>query len=292
MVTGRIARDAARHFQKEGMGGHEKSLDITAALVLPTGLIVLVRPISALAQDLDPDVSMVALGKIRFQNIRLSVNGTQSCVTCHTPEVGFTGPDALVNSGGAVFPGSAAQPLWKSQTACLALRRRQPGAFYNETLGAWFGGMFGDGRATGATLHAHSPNKPRGRSLIHWRGMMGSSLPMGAAFDVLTVNVVRKASTQPVLGSLPDLTEHFDAGNEPNFEVPRPFTLEMSRMVCTINGRVFEMMATAEDEMLNNNETMSWKWINNSPIPHPMMPGIQCKMLPAPCRKKETKRPG
>jgi FtsP/CotA-like multicopper oxidase with cupredoxin domain len=99
---------------------------------------------------------------------------------------------------------------------------------------------------------------------------MGSTLPMGAAFNILAVNVSRKASVKPVLGSLPPLSVHYDASNVPNFSTPRPFTLEMSQMVWTINGRVYEMMDVAEDEMVYRDETMAWEWINNSPIPHPM----------------------
>lgn len=99
---------------------------------------------------------------------------------------------------------------------------------------------------------------------------MGSSLPMGAAFDILTVNVGRKASVKPILGPLPPLSVHYDASNVPNYATPRPFTLEMSQMVWTINGRVYEMTAVAEDEMVNCGETMAWEWVNNSPIPHPM----------------------
>jgi FtsP/CotA-like multicopper oxidase with cupredoxin domain len=41
-------------------------------------------------------------------------------------------------------------------------------------------------------------------------------------------------------------------------------------MTWTINGRVFEMEAVAEDEKVNSDETMAWEWVNNSPIPHPM----------------------
>ncbi len=93
---------------------------------------------------------------------------------------------------------------------------------------------------------------------------------MGAAFDILTVNVGRKASVKQVLGPLPPLSVRFDANNVPNFASPRPFTLEMRQMVWTINGRVFEMEAIANDEMVYLGETMAWEWINNSPIPHPM----------------------
>ena len=43
----------------------------------------------------------------------------------------------------------------------------------------------------------------------------------------------------------------------------------MSMMTWTINGRVFEMMEVAEDEMVHLHDTMAWEWINNTPIPHP-----------------------
>jgi len=93
---------------------------------------------------------------------------------------------------------------------------------------------------------------------------------MGAAFDILKVNVGRKASSKPALGPLPPLSVRYDASNVPNYATPRPFTLEMSQMVWTINHRVYEMTAVAEDEMVDRDETMAWEWINNSPIPHPM----------------------
>lgn len=102
-------------------------------------------------------------------------------------------------------------------------------------------------------------------------GGMGSSLANGAAFNILTVNVSKKASVKPVLGPLPALSVRYDASNVPNYATPRPFTLEMGRMMTwTINGRVYEMTAVADDEMVNLGDTMAWEWINNSPIPHPM----------------------
>jgi FtsP/CotA-like multicopper oxidase with cupredoxin domain len=51
-------------------------------------------------------------------------------------------------------------------------------------------------------------------------------------------------------------------------------------MTWTINGRVFEMMECAEDEMVYCDETMAWEWINNSPIPHPMhMHNVQFQVV-------------
>jgi len=111
-------------------------------------------------------------------------------------------------------------------------------------------------------------------------GGMGSGLPMGSAFDILTVNVGRKASTKPVLGPLAPLAIVYNASNVPNYASPRPFTLDMNMMEWTINGRVFEMMAVAEDEMVHAHDTMAWEWINNSPIPHPMhMHNVQFQVV-------------
>jgi len=102
-------------------------------------------------------------------------------------------------------------------------------------------------------------------------GMMGSTLANGAAFNILTVKVGRKAAAKPTLGPLPALSVRYDSANVPNFAAPRPFTLEMGHMMTwTINGRVYEEMAVAEDEKVTRDEVMAWEWINNSPIPHPM----------------------
>jgi FtsP/CotA-like multicopper oxidase with cupredoxin domain len=111
-------------------------------------------------------------------------------------------------------------------------------------------------------------------------GGMGSGLAMGSAFDILTVNVGRRAGATPVLGSLPPLSVRYDASNVPNYAAPRPFTLDMRMMTWTINGRVFEMMEVAEDEIVHLHETMAWEWINNTPIPHPMhMHNVQFQVV-------------
>lgn len=101
-------------------------------------------------------------------------------------------------------------------------------------------------------------------------GGMGGSLPMGSPFDILTVNVSRKATSNPVLGPLPPLSERFDAGNVHNYHSPVPFSLDMYHMVWTINERVYEMEAVTDDEMFHLGHNIAWEWINNTPIPHPM----------------------
>jgi FtsP/CotA-like multicopper oxidase with cupredoxin domain len=98
----------------------------------------------------------------------------------------------------------------------------------------------------------------------------GMGVANGAAFNILTVNVGRKASTKPALGPLPALSEKFDASNVGNFNSAVPFVLGMQHMTWTINGRVYEDMAVADDEMVYLDTPIAWEWINNSPIPHPM----------------------
>ncbi|MGE5223388.1 MAG: multicopper oxidase domain-containing protein, partial [Omnitrophica WOR_2 bacterium] len=81
----------------------------------------------------------------------------------------------------------------------------------------------------------------------------------------------RKATASPVLGtSFPSLSVRYNSGNVPNFNNPRPFTLAMQQMTWTINGRVYDPDAVADDEMVFLNDVMAWEWVNNSPIPHPM----------------------
>jgi FtsP/CotA-like multicopper oxidase with cupredoxin domain len=102
-------------------------------------------------------------------------------------------------------------------------------------------------------------------------GMMGSAVSNGAAFDLVTVNIGRQATAQPVLGALPPLSVRYDAGNVPNFNSPRPFTLSMGHMMTwMINGRVYEPDVVTDDEKVNVDQVMAWEWINASPIPHPM----------------------
>ena len=52
------------------------------------------------AGDLTP---MEELGKSIFFDEDLSINGNQSCASCHGTEVGFTGPISEVNAHGAVY---------------------------------------------------------------------------------------------------------------------------------------------------------------------------------------------
>jgi FtsP/CotA-like multicopper oxidase with cupredoxin domain len=181
----------------------------------------------------------------------------------------------VIGSDGGLLPAVASKPyvmlmpgeridLWADFTA---LARRQ---VILRSLSFDPGGMMGGGGGGGMGGGGHGGGG----------GGMGSGLPMGSAFDILTVNVGRRASTAPALGPLPPLSVTYHAGNVPNYSSPRPFTLDMRMMEWTINGRVFEMMEVAEDEIVHLHDTMAWEWINNTPIPHPMhMHNVQFQVV-------------
>jgi len=102
-----------------------------------------------IAQDED---GLVALGQAIFYDENLSANGTQSCATCHGLEVGFTGPDVQVNAGGAVYEGAIPNRFGNRKPPSSAYAGESPVLYFDEQADVWFGGMFWDGRATGAQL--------------------------------------------------------------------------------------------------------------------------------------------
>ncbi len=117
-----------------------KWIYVLTAIGLGMLLFSVVQVSSARAEEQD---QIVALGKAIFFDTDLSINGTQSCATCHAPEVGFTGPDLSV------------QRQWSSLSGCTAQSLRKPKAavqlptpvialvlHFDNVDGGWFGGMF------------------------------------------------------------------------------------------------------------------------------------------------------
>jgi cytochrome c peroxidase len=127
----------------------KKVLLTLLVLVLVGGLMVSGTGKTAVAQD---SGAMVQLGKALFFDPNLSATGTQSCATCHAPQVGYTGPDALVNAGGAVYEGAIPHRFGDRKPPASAYAGDSPKLHFDEVAGGWFGGMFWDGRATGARL--------------------------------------------------------------------------------------------------------------------------------------------
>jgi cytochrome c peroxidase len=129
----------------------KKWLYVLLALALASALLFVIgrSPASAEAPASDPGI--IALGELIFLDENLSKTGTESCATCHAAGVGFTGPDSATNAGGAVYQGAVAGRYGNRKPPAAAYAGDSPLLHQDET-GAWFGGMFWDGRATGLTL--------------------------------------------------------------------------------------------------------------------------------------------
>ncbi len=116
---------------------------ITLALVIPT--------ISAFA--VEPELSQVEeLGKLIFFDENLSLEGNQSCATCHAPEVGYVGADPNINAHGGVYEGSVPGVFGDRKPPSAAYAGDSPILYFDDDEGVWVGGMFWDGRATGWEL--------------------------------------------------------------------------------------------------------------------------------------------
>lgn len=113
------------------------------------------------AQGLTPKEE---LGKAIFFDINLSINNNQSCAACHAPEVGWTGPDALINEGGAVYEGSIPGSFGNRKPPSSAYATQSPILHFvmKKKEALFVGGNFWDGRATGEKLGNPAADQAQG----------------------------------------------------------------------------------------------------------------------------------
>ncbi len=126
-------------------------------------------------------------------------------------------------------------------------------------------------------------------------GMMGgsSSLPLGAPFDILNLKIGEKGEDVIPLPARLSTIERHDVKDTVNRNNPRSFTLAMQGMVHTINNRLFEMDAVAQDEIVRLGDLEVWEFVNlegggggmgmgmmNMEMPHPMhIHGVQFQVI-------------
>src|ERR1035437_10115339 len=91
------------------------------------------------------------LGKQLFFDTNLSAPAGQPCVTCHAAQVGWTGPDAVTNLGGAAYKGAVKGRFGNRKPPSSAYGGDSPNLHLDATNG-WTGGMTWDGHAPGLTL--------------------------------------------------------------------------------------------------------------------------------------------
>ena len=104
---------------------------------------------------------MEELGKSIFFDENLSINGNQSCASCHGPEVGWTGPLSHINEYGAVYEGSIAGRFGDRKPPSAAYATLSP-IFHQDKQGLFIGGNFWDGRATGEKLGNPAADQAQG----------------------------------------------------------------------------------------------------------------------------------
>jgi cytochrome c peroxidase len=90
------------------------------------------------------------LGQLIFDDTRLSVHGNQACRSCHEPSQGFAAALLTANTVGGVVEGSVAGKFGDRKPPSASYVTDAP-LFALSGSGA-VGGMFWDGRATGAIL--------------------------------------------------------------------------------------------------------------------------------------------
>ena len=110
------------------------------------------------AQDLTPNEQ---LGKDIFFDTNLSINGNQSCASCHGPEVGWTGPLTDINKQGSVYEGSILGQFGERKPPSAAYATISP-IFHKDKKGLFIGGNFWDGRATGEKLGNPAADQAQG----------------------------------------------------------------------------------------------------------------------------------
>jgi cytochrome c peroxidase len=100
------------------------------------------------------------LGDEIFEDENLSINNNQSCATCHDDDWGSTGPDSIINAHGAVYEGSIAGAFGDRKPPETDYATLSPVLHLDK--GAWVGGNFWDGRATGEKLGWPSADQAQG----------------------------------------------------------------------------------------------------------------------------------
>ncbi len=104
------------------------------------------------------------LGKSIFFDENLSINANQSCAACHTPEVGWTGPDPVINATGAVYEGSVSGRFGNRKPPSSAYATFSPILHYviEKKEALFIGGNFWNGRATGEKLGNPAADQAQG----------------------------------------------------------------------------------------------------------------------------------
>ena len=125
-----------------------KRIGARASTVMMLSILFLSASMTAVAVGLTPKEK---LGKnLFFDNI--SSPDWVSCATCHSPDVGWTGPNPGLNKNGAVYRGAVPTRFGNRKPPSAAYATLSPIFHYDSVNELFVGGNFWDGRATGERL--------------------------------------------------------------------------------------------------------------------------------------------
>jgi cytochrome c peroxidase len=102
------------------------------------------------------------LGKLMNFDHNISPFQNVACASCHMPYVAFSGPIPSVNLTMIAYPGTFHFRAGKRTAQRYTYSSDFPVLEYNDTQGAFFGGNFWDGRATGYLLQNPAANQAQG----------------------------------------------------------------------------------------------------------------------------------
>jgi cytochrome c peroxidase len=151
-------------------GGAADETSIQASQAAGTGG----RSVILAAGDLS---SREQLGKAIFFDASLSLNGNQSCASCHDPQAGWTGPDSAVNAVKVVYEGSLAGRFGDRKPPSSAYATPSPILHYrlDKREALFVGGSFWDGRATGERLGSPAAEQAQGPFLNPLEQALGTA---------------------------------------------------------------------------------------------------------------------
>ena len=112
--------------------------------------------LSAVFTFLNADILEENLGQVLFFDKNLSKNKTQSCATCHNPNVGFV-DDRLNGISKMASLGDDKKSLGDRQAPTASYAKFSPNFHFDEKKKKYIGGQFWDGRASSLEDQAKGP---------------------------------------------------------------------------------------------------------------------------------------
>ena len=121
-------------------------------IIALTAILSMVIPIACKKKaEMTELTSVEELGKKLFFDANLSTPPGQSCASCHSPLVGWIGPDSDVNNTLSIYEGAVQGRFGNRKPPTAAYTGDSP-VLHRDEEGTFVGGMFWDGRAAGFEL--------------------------------------------------------------------------------------------------------------------------------------------